>query len=152
MALSNIFSSVFLILTFILKYLIGLTFIIVLLPITIPVFTPFAIFKYLLRKSAPYIRSDLGKMMDSVGGLIACANVYKSPETKLNLVLVIEGIPNKEKARSDMKAAVEAKDPKTGIPYYPELKQSVKKWMGYPFWKDVKDFNLDEHFLWDDFA
>jgi hypothetical protein len=150
MALSNIFSSVFSILTFILKYLIGLTIIIILLPIAIPVFTPFVIFRYLVRKSAPYVRSDLGKMVSSVGSVMACANVYKYPETKLNISLVIEGIPNKEKARSDVKAAVEAMDPKTGIPYYPELKQNVTKWMGYPFWKNVKNFNLDEHFLWCD--
>jgi hypothetical protein len=150
MALSNIFSSVFSILTITLKYLIGLTIIIILLPIAIPVFTPLAIFRYLVRKSAPYVRSDLGKMVSSVGGLMACANVYKSPETKMNIALVIEGTPSKEKARSDVKAALEAVDPTTGIPYYPELKQTVTKWMGYPFWKNVKDFNFDEHFLWCD--
>jgi hypothetical protein len=150
MALSTIFSLVFSILTIMIKYLIGLTIIIILLPIAIPIFTPLAIFRYLVRKSAPYVRSDLGKMVSSLGGPIACANVYKSPETKMNMALVIEGIPSKEKARSDVKASVEATDPTTGIPYYPELKQNVTKWMGYPFWKNVKNFNLDEHFLWCD--
>jgi hypothetical protein len=132
----------------ILKYLTGLTIIILLLPVAIPVFTTFVIFKQLVRKSAPYVRRDLGKMVSSAGGLMSCANVYKSPEAKLNISLVIEGTPSKEKARSDVKAAVEAMDPTTGIHYYPELKQNVTKWMGYPFWKDVKDFNFDEHFLW----
>jgi hypothetical protein len=132
----------------ILKYLMGLIIITVLLPIAATVFIPFAIFKQLLRKSASYFRSDLGKMVSSVGALLACANVYKSTETKLNIALVIEGTPSKEKARSDMKAAVEAMDPTTGTDYYPELKQNVTKWMGYPFWKNVKNFNFDEHFLW----
>jgi hypothetical protein len=135
---------------YIAKYVMGVAIITAMFPITIAIFTPLVIFKYLVRKAAPYVRSDLGKMVSSLGGLLACANAYKSPDTKLNFSFVIEGIPSKEKARSDMKAAVEAMDPTTAIHYYPELKQNVRKWMGYPFWKNVKDFNLDEHFLWCD--
>jgi hypothetical protein len=132
----------------ILKYLLGLTIITLLLPIAATVFTPLAIFRYFVCKSAPHVRSDLGKMVSSLGVLMSCANVYKSPEMKINIALVIAGSPSKEKARSAVKAAFEAKDPRTGLPCYPELKQNVAKWMGYPFWKDVKDFNFDEHFLW----
>jgi hypothetical protein len=74
----------------------GLTIIVLLLPIGVLIFAPLVIFRYLVCKSAPYVRSDLGQMVSSVGGLMACANVYKSPETKLNMALVVEGIPNKE--------------------------------------------------------
>jgi hypothetical protein len=133
----------------IVTYLLGLTVILFLSAIGLILLTPLVIFKQLvLYKLAPYVRCDLGKMVSSLGGLMACANVYKSPETKLNIALVMEGTPTKEKARSAVKAAFEAKDPTTGIAYYPELKQNVTKWMGYPFWKNVKDYNFDEHFLW----
>jgi hypothetical protein len=128
----------------------GLTIITVLLPIAATVFTPSAIFRYFVCKSAPYVRSDLGKMVSSLGGLMSCANVYKSPEMKINIALVITGSPSREKARSAVKAAFEARDPTTGLPCYPELKQNVTKWMGYLFWKHIKDFNFDEHFLWCD--
>jgi hypothetical protein len=111
------------------KYLLGLTIITVLLPIAATVSTPLGIFRYLVCKSAPYVRRDLGKMVSSLGVLMFCANVYKSPEMKINIALVISGSPSKEKTKFAVKAAFEAEDPRTGIPCYPELKQNVTKWM-----------------------
>jgi hypothetical protein len=91
------------------------------------------------------MRPDLGKMLNEVGSIAASGKVYKSPATKLNIALIVEGVPSEESAREAVESAISSIYPKSGKLLNAEMKQFVEYFLGYPFFKDEEEFK-DEHF------
>jgi hypothetical protein len=119
----------------------------VLVMVLLPMFLPFLLFRrFVFYIGAPYMRPDLGKMLNAVGCIAASGKSYKSPATKLNIALIVEGIPSEESAREAVESAISSIDPKSGKFLYPEMKQFVEYFLGYPFFKDEEEFKLNEHF------
>jgi hypothetical protein len=92
------------------------------------------------------MRPDLGEMLNAVGCIAASGKVYESPATKLNIALIVEGVSSEEIAREAVEFAISSIEPKSGKSLYPEMKQFVEYFLGYPFFKDEEKFELDEHF------
>lgn len=103
-------------------------------------------FRYLLSKSAKWIRPDLEKMVTIRGTLCAIDNLYKLPKATTVIGLYLEGNLDIERLKITIKRNLfEDKLSSNGKIKYPELKQYLTSWMGYFFWKEDKTFDLDRH-------
>jgi hypothetical protein len=131
-------------------YVIGFLFLVIGFCFTISILIPLLVYRRLIFHLAPILRPDLGKMVSSFGSIVACANPYKSPETKLVITAVLEGCPDEEDIRRSAEETLNNLDTKTGQLLYPEMQQNLTKWMGYPFWKPLEKFKLENHVFFDE--
>jgi hypothetical protein len=140
------------------KYTLGLSLILLLVPLALSFLLPFVIFRRIVFHSAPILRKDLGKMVSSLGSLFSVHNPYKVSYTKIVVAGVIEGgsLPE-EKLRTALESTIEAShdgidgnsNSAAGVRLYPELKQSLTWWIGYPFWSksSENEFAMEDHFF-----
>jgi hypothetical protein len=134
----------------ILYYVFGLLCLVVGFCFTAVILIPLLVYRRLIFHLAPILRPDLGKMVSSSGSFFACANPYKSPGTKLIVSAVLEGCPDQEDIRRSADETLHHLDPNTGQLLYPEMQQNLTKWMGYPFWKPLEKFKLEDHVVFDE--
>jgi len=85
-------------------------------------------------------------MVNAKGTMGMFEDVYVSPKAKLVTGVVLEGCPSYDDIVEGLESAMSTIDPSNGELLYPELKQEVVTWMGYRFFKPIKNFKTEEHF------
>jgi hypothetical protein len=129
-------------------FLIGLIVAYIVLPCLLILICPIILYRRILFHSAKYVRPDLAKMVTARGSLPAFEDVYKSARSKLVTAVVLEGCPSLDDLRDGVESALGTVDPNSGQILYPELSQNITKWMGYLFWKPLKNFHADDHIVY----
>jgi hypothetical protein len=131
------------------KYILGV-FVCLLVVLGVVAISPLLLIRWIAQQLAPWLRPDLGKMLNASATFFAMENPDNSPKFKLVFGAVTEGCPTQDDIRQGLDRVLKATNPKTGLALYPELCQSIQKWMGYLFWKNTDTFNPEDHFEFSD--
>ncbi|OXA59164.1 putative diacylglycerol O-acyltransferase tgs2 [Folsomia candida] len=88
----------------------------------------------------------MGKVLSSRSIPAASEDLYENPRMTIVLGIVCEGNNLELQSIREIvkKEAILARD-SNGNLKYPELGQNITTWMGYSFWKPIKDFKLEDH-------
>jgi hypothetical protein len=115
-------------------------------PIILILCLPIFMCRLVVKFSAPLLRPDLGKMLQTRGQLFAVDETFSEPKCNIVLWMVVEGDVDMKEGKAKLLESVLEKKMSDGQEMrYPELKQYLVKWGGYFFWKEDKEFKLERH-------
>jgi hypothetical protein len=120
----------------------------ILIPVILTALIPLVIYRRLLFYSAKYVNPRLGKMLTTRSSFLAADDFNTKPLVAEVFPLILEGSPTPsiDKIRNQFQDRVlNLKCLKTGKLCYPELRQTITRFMGYSFWKNVDDFKLEDY-------
>lgn len=106
---------------------------ILVVPVLLIILTPILILRIFANFSAKF-HPNIGRLLSPISSHFAVDSIYENPTCSLLTVLTLEG-------------QIEEKTFRSLFDYdkYPELKQSLSRWMGFYCWRNDLNFNLDNH-------
>jgi hypothetical protein len=132
-------------LEFLLQVLLALALVLI-TPFIFLICLPIFLCRLLVAFSAPLLRPDLGKILQTRAQMFAVDDIFTQPKCNLLAMVVLEGAVDMEKTKAKfVKSVLQRQVPDGAELRYPELMQYLVKWAGCFFWKDDKDFKLERH-------
>lgn len=126
-------------------FLATILFVLLIIPTTTFIILPCLIYRQLLLIYAKWCKPSLGKLLCARSALAALDDIHTAPKCTLLGVAVVAGDIDVRQLQQDvMRRIVNAKD-SNGHKMYPELQQYFSQWGGYLFFKNVKDFRIENH-------
>jgi len=110
--------------------------------------TPIFLYRKVLNKFVNYNNPNVLTMMDSRSAALAVDDMQGNPVVSEVFSMVLEGENqlNIEDIRKTFREkALEYRSAETGRLQYPELRQCVTVYKGYPFWRNIKSFKLEDY-------
>jgi len=114
----------------------------------IPLLLIVLLYRRCLFHCARYLRPSLGKMVTTRASSTASEAFHKSTRVAEVIMLVLEGNPvaSIQFVRDAFRErALELKYRGSSQLRYPELRQTVVHFLGYLFWENIPDFDLDDY-------
>lgn len=108
------------------------------------ILSPICVFRFIVAKSVRLFRPDLGNILTAHSTLTGVDDTYGSPDCSVFTALLGEGDMQLEPICDRMTEVINLKN-SNGQLLYPELQQSITKFMGFMFWKWDKHFDINNH-------
>ena len=136
--MAELLKNIFIILT----YPITLLIIILYLILTIPIF----LIRWLISQAILWYNPELEEVVRHLDGFLAGDNIYGDNPINLITTTKFNGSLSAEYLRErGMERAINAVSEKDGLPLFPQLTRYYTYVMGIPFWKEAKDFKIENH-------
>jgi hypothetical protein len=121
----------------------------VILILTVPVILilslPLVIYKYLVVLSAKAFRPDLKDILSPSSAIFAQHDSLDDPKCSVVLPMVFDGELGIQEFRDAFRTRILEHKTACGKLPYAGFQQCLTDWMGFKFWKEVKDFNIEDH-------
>lgn len=115
----------------------------------IPIFLTFICPIYLIRGlvllASKVLRPDLIQILGVRDTFYGIDNINSNPKSSIVVTHILEGKLDLETTINRMKHVVSLPGPNKSEYRYPELRRYLVNWMGFLFWKEDKDFRVENH-------
>jgi hypothetical protein len=128
----------------VLKTGIGLSVLAIPMPIVLVSLVPLLIYRTSLRYAVRHFKPSLVEIVAPKASIFAMSDINKSAKGLYAVSILMEGIPSEKEVKEGVRSTLDEKCSTTGLPLYPELRQSIVKFGGFWFWSPIENFRIED--------